>query len=285
MILQLHSVAVVLTTNMFLYGFFDYKYDIVGFESDIFSTNHFIFLAFAIVALIFVAICAPYISHKKIDLYFKISAILLTCFEVTKVSWESYFDIVRGNNFNVGGILPFYTCSLLMYCSFVAGFGKGKAKEIALSWICTIGMVTGTIVLVYPNGLRYYPVWTFGGMHTLMYHFMLVCSATLALFSNYKRLTWKDVYISVIPMLMLAPIAITLNYVFKADYMQVYDASGVPIMSDLASKLASHNLRWIFTIIMFSTYFVLSAIVIAIYKLINIIKTKEVVSEKEIVRE
>ena len=267
---------------MFLYGFFDYKYDIVGFESDIFSTSHFMFLAFAIVALIFISICAPYISHKKIDLFFKISAIALTFFEVTKVSWESYFDIVRGNNFNVGGILPFYTCSLLMYCSFVAGFAKGKAKEIALSWICTIGMVTGIIVLVYPNGLRYYPVWTFGGMHTLMYHFMLVSSATLALFSGYKKLSWKDIYIAIIPMLILAPIAISLNYIFKADYMQLYDATGVPILSDLADKLASHHLRWIFSIIMFSTYFVLSGIVVAIYKAITLIKLKKVEKEKEL---
>lgn len=267
---------------MFLYGFFDYKYDIVGFESDIFSTSHFIFLAFAIVALVFIGICAPYISHKRIDLYFKISAIVLTFFEVTKISWESYFDIVRGNDFNVGGILPFYTCSLLMYCSFVAGFAKGKAKEIALSWICTIGMVTGIIVLIYPNGLRYYPVWTFGGMHTLMYHFMLVASAILALFSEYKKLTWKDIYIAIIPMLILAPFAISLNYIFKADYMQLYDASGVPVMSTLAGKLADIHLRWLFSIIMFSTYFVLSAIVVAIYKLINILKAKEKDEEKEL---
>jgi len=259
---------------MFIEGFFDYKYDLVGFESDVFSLSHIIFLIVAFISLVLVAYLVKNAKGKNVEKFIKMLAIVITVLEVVKLSWESYHDIRSGNGLNFFGIAPIYTCSLLIYCSLVAGFGKGKAKQTCLSWLCTIGMMTGLIVLFYPNGLNWYPVLTFGGMHTLLFHYGLVLCAVVCLFSGYKKLEWKDVYLSMVPMLLLAIVAIPVNYVIKSDYMQIYEASGVPLIEDLASWLASHGLRFIFTILMLASYMILSSIVIGVYKLVISIKNK-----------
>ena len=266
---------------MFLYGFFEYKYDLVGFESDIFSLSHIIFLIIAFVSLGFVAYFVRGAKKKNVEIFIRVLAIFVTALEVAKVSWESYFDITRGGSFNFFGIAPIYTCSLLIYCLLIAGFGKGKAKDICLSWLCTIGMMTGLITLFYPTGLNWYPVLTFGGMHTLLFHYGLVLCAVVSLASGYKELKWKDILISMIPMLALALIAIPVDYALKSDYMQIYDAAGVPVIHDFANLLATHGLRWLFTILMLSSYMILSSMVVAPYRLVTLLKMKSL-KKKEV---
>lgn len=254
---------------MFLYGFFDYKYDLNGFTSDLFSRNHIIFLIIAFISIVLIGIFAKKIKKKSMDIFFKIFAIVISVLEITKITWESYYDITRGFGFNYGGILPLYTCSLLIYCAFVVGFGKGKAKDIALTWMSTIGMITGFIIMIYPNGLNWYPVLTFGGMHSLLFHFSMAASGVLILASGYKKLNWKDIYLSLIPMLILEIIVIPFDYIFKVDYMQIYGGDGIPLMEDFASFLAKYNLRFIFTIIMTASYMALSLLSVGIYKYIR----------------
>lgn len=268
----------------YLYGFFDYKYDLIGFESDIYSLSHIIFLILAFVSLGFVAYFVRGAKKKNVEVFIRVLAIFVTVLEVAKLSWESYFDVTRGQGINFFGIAPIYTCSLLIYCSLIAGFAKGKAKDICLSWLCTIGMMTGLITLFYPTGLNWYPVLTFGGMHTLLFHYGLVLCAVVCIASGYKKLQWKDILISMIPMLALAILVIPVNYAIKSDYMQVYEAAGVPVLHDFATMLASHGLRWLFTIIMLSSYMVLSSIVVAPYQLVTLLKAKTK-KEKEVVVE
>lgn len=259
---------------MFLYGFFDYKYDLIGYESEIFSLKHIIFLIVGFVSLGFVAYFVRGAKKKNVEIFIRILAIFVTVLEVAKVSWESYFDVIRGNGLNFFGIAPIYTCSLLIYCSLIAGFAKGKAKDVCLTWLCTIGMMTGLITLFYPTGLNWYPVLTFGGMHTLLFHYGLVLCAVVCLASGYKKLEWKDIYIAMIPMLVLALVAIPVDYALKSDYMQIYDAAGVPVIQDFANLLASHGLRWLFTILMLSSYMILSSMVVAPYRLVTLLKMK-----------
>lgn len=254
---------------MFLYGFFDYKYDLIGFSSDIYSISHIVFLIIAFICLGIVAYFVRGAKKKNVETFVRVLSITVTVLEVAKISWESYYDVVKGDGINFFGIAPIYTCSLLIYCSIIAGFTKGKARDVCLSWLCTIGLMTGLVALFYPTGLNWYPVLTFGGMHTLLFHYGLVLCAVVCLASGYKRLEWKDIYISMIPMLALAVIVIPVDYIIKSDYMQIYNASGIPLIQDFAAILANHNLRWLFTILMLSSYMVLSFIVIGLYKVIE----------------
>ena len=251
------------------YGFFDYKYNISGFSSDLFSTAHIVYIFSVIIFSVLFGVLARNTAHKKISVFIKILSVLTVVLEITKITWESYYDITTGRGFNYFGILPLYTCSLFIYTLLGAAWGKGKFKDSCLSFLTTICMASGAIGVVYCNGLNYYPFWTFGAFYSLFFHSSMFFTGFLLIATGYKKLGWKDVYFGWLPMVALAVIAIPVNFIIGSDYMQVYEGSGVPLMSDLAKILASVGLRWLFSLIMLASYMILSAVVIAVYKLVN----------------
>ena len=254
---------------MLLYHFFDYKYFIEGFSSDLFSVPHIIYIVLAYVSCVLFAVLFRNASHKRIEIFLKILSLIVLALEVVKITWESYFDITTGRGFNWGGILPLYTCSLFIYTLLIAAWGKGKAREMSLSFIATISMVSGAIGVVQCNGLNWYPFWTFGAWYSLMFHYLMFAVGILILATRYKVVGWKDIYIAWIPMVILSVIAGPANYAYGADYMQIYEGSGIPLFSTLAEKMAEVNLRPLFTIIMLSAYMILSALVVSVCKLIG----------------
>ena len=114
-------------------------------------------------------------------------------------------------------------------------------------------------------------------------------TGTFLLATKYKKLEWIDCLKAWIPILILAIVAIPLNYVYGADYMQLYEGGGVPLYSTLAANLASKGLRWIYTIIMLVTYVPLALIIISVYKglafVIHKIEHKPAENNKEPVEE
>lgn len=265
------------------YHFFDYKYNIQNFTSDLFSVPHIIFIILAFIAVPTVSILLRKISHKKIDVFLKVFSIILVVLEITKITWESYWDISTGRGFNTGGILPLYTCSLFIYTLLFAAWGKGKAKDYSLAFITTISLISGAIGIVQCNGLNYYPFWTFGAFYSMFFHLSMFATGVFLLFTGYKKLNWFDMIKAWIPMAILSIIASPVNYQYGADYMQIYEGSGIPLFSTLADELAAANLRPLFTIIMLVTYIPLSAVIIAPAKLIVYIKLKNVhIDEKNI---
>ena len=250
------------------YHFFDYKYNISGFESDLFSTSHLAFIILVYVLGVALSIILRNVNRKNIDIFLKIFAVIAVVFEITKILWESYYDITTGRGFNYYGILPIYTCSLFIYTMVFAAFGKGKVKEIALSFLTTISLLFGAIGVVYCNGLNWYPFWTFGAFYSLFFHSSMFIVGVYLWISGYKKPTWDTVWQSFIPIVLLALVAIPVNYSIGSDYMLLYSGGGVPLYEDLASSLAASGWRPLYTVIMLLTHLPLSAMIVGIAKLI-----------------
>lgn len=256
------------------YHFFDYKYNIQGFTSDMFSIPHIIFIALSLVGVPIACYFLRKADHKKIDLFLKIFSICFLAFEIIKVAWESYYDISTGRGFNKEGLIPVYTCSIFIYTMLCAGWGKGKIKDCSLAFLTTIGLVSGIIGIVYCRGLAYYPFWTFGGFYSLLFHFSMYAVGMFLLFTRYKTLGLKDMIRGWFPLLLMSFISTPINYTYGADYMQTYNAGGVPLLSNFADLLAAHNLRWLFTIIMIALYIPMAGAVVGLTKLVYLATDK-----------
>lgn len=256
------------------YHFFDYKYNIENFTSDMFSIPHLVFIAFTFVCMPIIFFFLRKVKHKGIDIFLKVFSILFLVFEITKITWESIWDIKTGHGFNMEGLLPIFTCSLFIYTMLGAAWGKGKVKDYSLSFITTTGLISGAIGLVYCRGLTFYPFWTFGGFYSLLFHFSMVCVGLFLLMTKYKKLEWMDIIRAWFPLVILSFISTPINYEYGADYMQTYSAKGVPLLSKLADVMAAHNLRYLFTVIMLVLYIPLGGIVVCCAKLIYLIVDK-----------
>ncbi|MBQ8451919.1 MAG: YwaF family protein [Clostridia bacterium] len=261
--------------NFAAYKFFDYKYNIENFSSDLFSTPHIIFIILSFLLVPTISILLRKANHKKIDKFLKVFSICIAVFEIVKIVWESYYDITTGRGFNIGGILPLYTCSLFIYCLLISAWCKNeKIRNSTLSFLTTISLLAGAIGIVQCNGLNWYPFWTFGAFYSMIFHLSMFGIGTFLLISGYKKLNWIDMIYAWIPMVILSLFATPVNYEHGADYMQIYEGSGVPVFSTLAQVLAANKLRFIYTFIMLLTYIPFAGIVVCISKLVYLINSK-----------
>lgn len=258
------------------YNFFTYKGNMPeGFTPAFFSIPHFVFLGivFVVLPLIFFLIRKK-AKRENIDLFLKILSVIVLTLEIADITWESYYQINSPAGFDFAGEMPLYTCSIFIYALLVHAWGKGRAKECSLSFLTTVGLVCGAIGVVYCNGINNYPFWTLGAFYSLYFHSAMFEIGLLLLITGYKKLEWKDVFRSWMPILLMAIIATPVNYVYGADYMQTYAAYGVPLFSKLAEILAGLNLRPLFTIFYLLVYLPMAAVVICVAKLIYLIGGK-----------
>ena len=250
------------------YRFFDYKYNIADFDSDLFSTPHLVYIALVFVSAFLICWLLRRTSHRRITALLKALFVFSALLEIAKISWESYYDITTGRGFNSYGLLPIYTCSLFIYTLPFAAWGKGRVRRSALSFLTTVCLLYGAIGVVYCNGLNFYPFWTFGAFYSLYFHSAMFVTGVFLLMTGYHRLEWSDALWAMPPILLLCLVAIPVNHALGSDYMMIYSGSGVPIYEDLAARLAEKGLRFVYTMIMMLTHIPLAALVIAVYRLI-----------------
>lgn len=176
------------------------------------------------VLLALVILCAVLI-HKKDKLIKPVFIALwatVTVLEVVKIVWES----TTGNavRLEVTGILPLYPCSIYMYAMPFAIWGKGKAKQAACGYVCTLGLLGALVNFFYPMTVLYrYSIISFSAMHSMIYHAIMLFTCLTMLLPGYHRYThinriW-DLFLPCIPTLILSIPANIVNYTFQADYM------------------------------------------------------------------
>lgn len=257
--------------NWLLYKFFDHKSvaRAEGFESDLFSTAHIVFVISIIIITIIGALVLKNVNDKKTKLTLRILSIFMVVFEATKIIWETYYDLTIGDGVFNTGIIPLYTCSLFIYTLLIVAWTKkgSMINDACLSYLTTINLLAGLIGMIQCNGLNYYPFWTFGAFYSLFFHSIMFVTGVTLLTTRYKVLESKDIIKSWLVFVAFAIIVIPVNYVLHEDFMQIYSAGGVPYLEDLGTKMAEANLRPLFTLLMIGLYIIFPSLIVGVYKL------------------
>lgn len=252
---------------MLSYKFFDYKGFIEDYHGeDYFGRTHIIFMILATATIVFLCILCRNMKSRTLDIYLKILSIVVPIIEITKITWETYWDIQFGKEFNFTGLMPLYTCSMFIYMLPLAAWCKGKVKECAICWLGTIGVFAGATNFYITVILHTYPFFTFATFISLYFHFFMVLTGLLIVVSRYKKFEWKDGVKAFIPLAVFSLLVIPVDYYLKADYMLYYAGNGAPILPDLANALADKGLRFVYTVIVFFGYLAIAYLLISIYK-------------------
>ena len=186
-----------------------------------FTPLHFIF-AGIVLAIVIVAAIVVGKKEKTIKPVFIAVWATVVVLEIAKIVWES----VSGRQVSIEwtGILPLYPCSLYMYAMPFAIWGKGNVKKAACGYVCTVGLLGGCINFFYPmTVLPTYSCISFAGMHTFIYHGVMLFTCLVMLISGYHRYTnvrsWQQMFLASIPALIQSIPANIVNYTVGADYM------------------------------------------------------------------
>ena len=244
--------------------FFKYKDDFIGFTPDTYGLAHIILLIVTFSLLITMLFVIRKRSEAWMTNFLKVMSVLVLVGEIVYEIWEGVECTKHGHPFNFTGGLPLYTCSIYIYCLLIAGWAKGKAKEISLAFLVTIGLLAGATGVFTVNGFKFYPIFTYGALYSYFFHYFMFFVALAIIVSNYYKITLKTVLLSFIPIVIMSIIVIPVDYILKTDYMLLYAGDGAPLMPTIANALASHGLRGIYTAIMLLFYIPLSLLMVGI---------------------
>lgn len=186
-----------------------------------FTPLHFIFAGIMLAIVIISAIILIKKPKAVKPVFISIWA-FVTVFEVVKIVWESTSGKKVG--VELGGVLPLYPCSIYMYAMPFAIWGKGWVKKAACGYVCTLGLLGGSINFAYPMTiLPRYSAISFAGFHTFIYHGVMLFTCIVMLgtgYHSYKGITkWYEPFLACIPTLILSIPANIVNYTIGADYM------------------------------------------------------------------
>ncbi len=251
------------------YNFFDYKYNIVGYTGqDYGGIAQNLYLVISLVLMIALLVALRKSSKEKVLKIIKVVGVFLSLFYIFKTIWESYYDITLGGSFNKG-LLPFDTCSIIMWAALISGFGKGKIKKMADAWISTGSVVGGFATMLFLNAFKYYPFFSFGAFYSMIWHFLMVFLGLLLIVTNYVDVKFSTIIKGSLFHLAISLIVIPIDFIYDFDFMLYKDLGGIPFFEDIASKFTSNGLQFLNPIMMLILYFVAFSLVILVSMLIK----------------
>lgn len=255
------------------YGFFDDNYTLAakGYHGeDKLSLYQFLFMG-GMFALIVVLSCfLRKADRRKLTIMYRVLAVFMIVAEAAKIFYSTYFDLLHGEPFNAGGILPFYTCSMALYLLPVLGWAKGKPRQWAAAWFSTIGLVAGLSNFVYLSAASVYPILSYGGLYSVFFHVFIVFVGMSLMITGEYKVTWHSIVEAMIPTFIFGALVIPINFLIYhvggqgyVDYMLLMDVNG--FLSPVATWFKERNIHFLFSfLILFVGYPIATAIITAI---------------------
>ena len=256
------------------YGFFDYKYDISGYSGQDFGgPAQTLYLGLSALLLILLLTALRGASRQRIRRVIGAAGIFLTLLYLGKTAWESYHDIQRFGAFNFY-LLPLDTCSIVMPAALLAGFGRGRVRQAAESWLATGGVVGGVATMVRLNAFYYYPFFSFGALYSMLWHLLMVFLGLLVLVTRLRSAgdaapsqADQDPGLSTLKggfcfHLLFSLVVIPVDFLFDFDFMLYRDLGGVPFFEDLAARLTAAGLTFLNPLLMLLLYLLAFALIL-----------------------
>ena len=246
------------------YNFFDYKYNIAGYDGQDFGGfPQKLYLIISFILIIGLLIILRKSSKKRVLTIIRIISIFLILFYISKTTWESVYDIKYTGSFNKY-LLPFDTCSFVMLAGLISSFFKGKIKDYSDSWLVTGCVVGGFANMLFLNAFKYYPFLSFGAFYSMIWHLLMVFLGLLLIVTNYVDVNYKTILKGFLFHFCVSLVIIPIDFLYNFDFMLYKDLGGVPIFEDIATKLSTNNLGFINPIMMLILYFIAFNVVILI---------------------
>lgn len=233
---------------------------------------YLLFAAAAIFAVIFLV-------KKKNPKLTKIALITIWVINLVFDMFKLYGLSLDGN-FNVGGDMLLYICSLFLYAMPFALWGKEKLKNIACTFICTIGLFGAIMNFAFPGVIDSNSLFSFWGIHTTVYHLNLLLVPAIMIATGYFKVNWRNFGWAFLFFFIMTIPALFFNFMADTDWMYLKYGYGLPFPFVSSITQVSTTL-W--TLIAYVGYALIQALLLVLIwgigKLVEKIKAK-IVSKK-----
>ena len=173
---------------------------------------------------------------KRVILYLWLSAVTL---DLIKYIFYNAYCITNSLPFEWFD-LPLWTCSIYLFAVPISLFTKNqKVKDSCDAFICSTSLIGGFINFMFPTE----SLFSFMGLHTFLYHFILFITPIIMLSTGYYEPKIKHFKGAVLIFVLYAIPVFVYDSIFKQDYMFIYNGAWFGPMADFAA-LMPHRLVW-----------------------------------------
>ena len=199
----------------------DFLADPALIPGTMFTPLHFVFISLFLLALVSSAEFTARRKHLVKPVVASLWAVMVV-WEILIFWWDSTAGIHKGPNLLID--LPLYPCSLYLYTVPFMLWGKGKVRQAACGYMCTLGLLGAVINLILPMArLLDYSCISFAGLHTLCFHGAMFFTFLVLIRSGWHRydqaVGFRDLLLPCLPSLIQSIPANILNYTIGSDYM------------------------------------------------------------------
>lgn len=182
----------------------------------LFSGGHLFMLACCLIALTVMIVTLLKKQSSNPYRLVRIVAVTVLVLEVVKTAW----GLSAGRYSDWYEYLPIWFCSLFIPFSLLAGFGKGKVRELALSFMYYGGLIGGATYLVFPTtSIGRYPFWHFITFHSMFYHTVMIFMALYIVRNGLIKPSMKDMKSYVWTIIGACVLAYVVNENLGTNYM------------------------------------------------------------------
>lgn len=182
----------------------------------LFSEGHIFMLLCCMVALVVMIVA---LLKKESDNPYKlvrVVAVTVLILEIVKTAW----GLSAGRYNEWYEYLPIWFCSLFIPFSLLAGFGKGKVRELALLFMYYGGLIGGCTYLVFPTtSLGRYPFWHFINFHSMFYHTVMIFMSLYVVRNHLIKPSMKDMKSYTLLIIGACVLAYVVNETLGTNYM------------------------------------------------------------------
>jgi putative membrane protein len=240
----------------------EYEYEPVG----MFSLGHILILIIFLLLVAFLAYKCCSLKEEKIILLTKSIAIIVTILEIIKIVIQH----VNGEGDLIDHWLPLYFCSMFIYATWMAGFGKGIIQNLGKAFIGTGGIIAGMSFLIFPTtSFTMYPLFHYFCLYSMVYHSLMVFLGIVYLINGFEKIDKKSFVYYIIFCSFFNILAIIVNAILDTNFMFLKRAGNIPISLVVKLEEFSPTLFTIFMFVVciFGTYFIIWLICLVVNKM------------------
>ncbi len=195
-------------------------------EYGLFTYQHLLFTLIGLILCIIGAIViVKKVKYSQLKII-RITSVVLVTLEILKIVYNIFIRHATLNDY-----LPFYFCSLTMYAALLAGFTKGKWKQLGESFLFYGSIVSGLCFILYPSSaLGIHPLMHVLTFHSLFYHVISVLLGVVVITNNYFVPKHRDILKYLIFTYSFSLIAYLLNISFDLNLMFLNHSFNIPIL-------------------------------------------------------
>ena len=183
---------------------------------NLFSIGHILLILLTITLIRFALHKTEDFTKEQIHTTIKVASIILWVLEIIKISFAlSFTDVSKVNEY-----VPLYFCSMTLYATLMAAFGKGSFKRCGEVFMMTGAIVGGLVFMIFPTtSLPRYPWYHFISLHSFFYHGTMVFLGLLMLRGKYITLERHDIHYHARLVAVMCFLALIVNVTFDGNLM------------------------------------------------------------------